>query len=155
VDGRRHRERRRRCALRVLRCRRRVVRRRGAGVGTRLDSDDLPERRRRDLELGVSVETDATVARVRIADTGSGIPDDQKEAVFRRGEIGHAKATGSGFGLFFVDSMVEAYGGRVWVEDRTPTNSVLSGTDRSGGAVFVVELPLTNAAADNVADRTR
>nr|WP_239641328.1 ATP-binding protein [Haloarcula japonica] len=44
------------------------------------------------------------------------------------------KSTGSGFGLFFVDSMVEEYGGTVWVEDNEPT-----------GAVFVIELPLPEA----------
>ncbi|EMA28366.1 ATP-binding protein [Haloarcula japonica] len=56
------------------------------------------------------------------------------ESIFRRGETGHVKSTGSGFGLFFVDSMVEEYGGTVWVEDNEPT-----------GAVFVIELPLPEA----------
>jgi len=85
-----------------------------------------------DLSLTVSVESDAGFATIRIADTGSGIPDDRKESVFRRGETGHVKSTGSGFGLFFVDSMIAEYGGTVWVEDNEPT-----------GAVFVVELPLS------------
>jgi PAS domain S-box-containing protein len=74
-------------------------------------------------------ETDDHVT-VRIADNGRGIPDDVKEAVFRREETGHAKSTGSGFGLFFVDSMVTEYGGDVWVEDNEPQ-----------GTEFVIELP--------------
>lgn len=41
-----------------------------------------------------------------------------------------------GFGLFFVDSMVESYGDDVWVEDND-----------AGGATFVVELPLAKATA--------
>jgi len=85
-----------------------------------------------DLSLTVSVETDSEFATIRIADTGSGITDGQKEEIFRRGETGHAKSTGSGFGLFFVDSMVTEYGGAVWVEDNEPS-----------GSVFVIELPLS------------
>ncbi|WP_396613572.1 ATP-binding protein (plasmid) [Haloferax sp. S1W] len=65
--------------------------------------------------------------RVRIADTGQGIPDDRKDAVFRRGE---SDRTTGGFGLFFVDAMVGAYGGDVWIEDNDPQ-----------GTVFVIELP--------------
>lgn len=74
-------------------------------------------------------ETDDHVT-VRIADNGRGVPDDSKEAIFRREETGHAKSTGSGFGLFFVDSMVAKYGGDIRVVD----------TD-TGGAEFVIELP--------------
>ena len=66
---------------------------------------------------------------IRIADDGAGIPDDRKATVFDRGEKGD-RSSGTGFGLYFVDSMVEAYGGSVWVED-----------SESGGAEFVVELP--------------
>lgn len=67
---------------------------------------------------------------VRIADNGVGVPDDLKEVIFRRDETGHAKSTGSGFGLFFVDQMVAEYGGTVRVEDNDPR-----------GAEFVIELP--------------
>jgi PAS domain S-box-containing protein len=77
------------------------------------------------ITVTTSVEGDRTT--VRIADNGSGIPPEQREAIFRRGES-HAKTTGSGFGLFFVDAMVEAYGGEVSVEN-------------DDGAVFVLELP--------------
>ncbi|MEZ3117568.1 sensor histidine kinase [Halobaculum sp. MBLA0147] len=60
---------------------------------------------------------DQTVA-VRIADDGPGIPDEEKEAVFRRGNRGLKDADiGSGFGLFFVDAMLERYGGDASVED--------------------------------------
>jgi PAS domain S-box-containing protein len=72
---------------------------------------------------------DDTVA-VVVADDGPGVPDDRKAAIFRRGETSHVKHSGSGFGLFFVDSTVSAYGGSVRVEDNDPR-----------GARFVVELP--------------
>jgi len=84
------------------------------------------------LRISVTVEHDETdgPVTVRIADNGRGVPDDIKEAIFRREETGHAKSTGSGFGLFFVDSMVTEYGGDVWVEDNDPQ-----------GAEFIIELP--------------
>jgi len=85
------------------------------------------------LCLSVAVEeaanTDDSVL-VQIADNGRGVPDDVKEAIFRREQTGHAKSTGSGFGLFFVDSMVTEYGGEVWVEDNDPH-----------GAEFIIQLP--------------
>jgi signal transduction histidine kinase len=67
---------------------------------------------------------------VRVADNGPGVPDDRKEAVFGRGEKG-LRSTGTGLGLYLVDTLVDSYGGRVRVEDNDPE-----------GAVFVVELPL-------------
>ncbi|MFB6157032.1 MAG: ATP-binding protein [Haloferacaceae archaeon] len=84
------------------------------------------------LLVAVTVTTEGDRARLRVADNGPGIPDDLKDAVFRRGQTGlHEDGTGSGFGLFFVDAMVTQYGGSVHVEDNEPT-----------GAVFVVDLPL-------------
>ncbi|WP_135366113.1 sensor histidine kinase [Halosimplex halophilum] len=82
-----------------------------------------------DLALAVTVEEGSEFVTVRIADTGTGIPDDRKESVFRRDETGHAKSTGTGFGLFFVDTMIDEYGGSIHVEDNDPT-----------GAVFVITL---------------
>lgn len=86
------------------------------------------------LEITTTVEETDNTVMVRIADNGSGIPDERKESIFRRGETGHAKETGSGFGLFFVDAMISEYGGDIWVED-----------NESGGATFVIELPKPEA----------
>ena len=85
---------------------------------------------RNGLEVFVTVEVDeeTETVRTRIADTGQGVPDEQKDAIFRRGE---SESGSGGFGLFFVDTMVGIYGGDVWVEDNDPQ-----------GAVFVIELPL-------------
>lgn len=80
------------------------------------------------IESTVTVEDEAVT--VRIADNGRGVPDELKDAIFRRGRTGHVKQTGSGFGLFFVDAMVTAYGGEVSVED-----------NETGGATFTIELP--------------
>lgn len=82
------------------------------------------------LAIETTVECTGETVAIRIADDGVGVPDDRKESVFRRGETSHAKETGSGFGLFFVDVMVEKYGGTITIEDAD-----------TGGACFVIELP--------------
>ncbi len=81
-------------------------------------------------EVNVSVERDGDVVRLRVADNGPGVPDPQKETIFGKGEQG-LDSPGSGIGLYLVHSLVEQYGGDVWVADREPE-----------GAVFVVELPV-------------
>jgi len=86
-----------------------------------------------DLRLQIAVEERDELVSVRIEDNGQGIADDRKEVIFRRDETGHAKSTGSGFGLFFIDVMVTEYGGDVWVEDND-----------DGGATFVIQLPPVN-----------
>ncbi|AGB14792.1 PAS domain S-box [Halovivax ruber XH-70] len=91
------------------------------------DTDDLT------IDVTAAVDDEVTI---RITDDGGGIDDDRKESVFRRGETSHAKETGSGFGLFFVDVMVDKYGGEAWVEDA-----------ESGGACFVLELPRATTEA--------
>ncbi len=66
---------------------------------------------------------------VRIADNGPGIPDARKESVFGKGEMG-LDSPGTGIGLYLVRTLVDQYGGEVWVEDNAPT-----------GTVFNVRLP--------------
>ncbi|PSQ44041.1 hypothetical protein BRD14_02000 [Halobacteriales archaeon SW_5_68_122] len=84
------------------------------------------------LVVRVSAEHRGDTVRLCVADNGQGIDPEHRESVFRRGES-HAKSTGSGFGLFFVDAMVDAYGGEIRVEDNDP------------GAAFVLELPAAEA----------
>jgi len=76
-----------------------------------------------------AVERDGVVE-VRVADNGPGVPDAQKEEIFGRGEKG-LESSGAGIGLYLVQSLVDTYGGGVFVEDNEPE-----------GAVFVVELPI-------------
>ena len=71
-----------------------------------------------------ATETDEYVE-VRIADDGPGIPDDIKATVFRRDHRGLKDSeVGSGFGLFFVDTMMDAYDGEVTIEDNEPRGAV-------------------------------
>lgn len=72
----------------------------------------------------VDVEASGETVVVRVADDGPGIPDDQKPAVFGRGESG-LESPGTGIGLYLVDTIVETYGGDVWVEDNDPRGAVV------------------------------
>lgn len=52
-----------------------------------------------------------------IADEGAGIPEEQRELVFRR--FWHGRRSGStGLGLYIVRGLVEAHGGSVFIEDQ-------------------------------------
>lgn len=86
-------------------------------------------------EITVRTESTPTHVDLRVADNGPGVDDAVKDAIFRRDHTGlHEDGTGSGFGLFFVDAMLDAFGGSVWVEDNEPE-----------GAVFVLRFPRPDA----------
>ena len=76
----------------------------------------------------VSATATGDVARIRIGDNGPGIPDDQEAQVFKEGETG-LDSEGTGLGLYLVQTLVDRYGGEVWIEENDPE-----------GSVFVVEL---------------
>jgi signal transduction histidine kinase len=99
----------------------------GNVLSNAVEHNDRPE-----PTVDVSVEVSSGSAVVRVADDGPGVPDGKKDAVFRRGERGlKEEDVGSGFGLFFVETMVDRYGGSVRVRDNDPR-----------GAVFELEFQL-------------
>jgi signal transduction histidine kinase len=54
---------------------------------------------------------------VSVSDTGVGIPDHLREAVFERfWQVGKNDPRGLGLGLYISKRIVEAHGGRIWVE---------------------------------------
>ncbi|WP_437923814.1 HAMP domain-containing sensor histidine kinase [Sorangium sp. So ce291] len=56
---------------------------------------------------------------VSVSDTGPGIPVDMLELVFERfWQVGKKDRRGLGLGLYICKSIVEAHGGRIWVESR-------------------------------------
>jgi len=90
-------------------------------------------------------ETDDAVI-VSIVDNGPGVPDDQKEEIFGKGEKGLG-SDGTGIGLYLVHTLVESYGGEVWVEDGENFDGLAHtdvAADDFDGAVFRVQLRKAN-----------
>lgn len=87
-------------------------------------------------EIVVSGEVSQGSIEVRIADNGPGVSDPEKETVFGKGTKG-LKSGGTGVGLYLVETLVDRYGGDVWVRDNEPE-----------GAVFVVELPIADGESE-------
>ncbi len=79
-------------------------------------------------KLDIEIIPNKEHCEVRFKDHGIGVPDEIKDKVFDEGfhygETGH-----TGIGLYIVQTTVEEYGGKVFVEDNTPH-----------GAVFIVRL---------------
>lgn len=76
----------------------------------------------------VDLERNGAAARVRVRDSGPGIPLDQRARVFE--PFYTTKASGTGLGLALAQRTVEEHGGTIRVEDV------------ARGASFVIELPL-------------
>lgn len=72
--------------------------------------------------------------KISIEDNGPGIPDELKGKLFTWLERGKTRASGRGLGLYLVKTLVEDFGGMVWVEDRVTG-------DYRQGVRFVVALP--------------
>ena len=83
-----------------------------------------------------AVGTEGTT-RLEVTDSGPGIPADMKDYIFERfvqyGSDGAEKGS-AGLGLSIVKEIVEAHGGRIFVE-----------SDNSHGARFIVEIPAAMA----------
>lgn len=72
-----------------------------------------------DGTVTLRAERDAGFVRIEVADDGEGIPPEQAEHVFERffqGGDGARNGTGSGLGLSISRAIVEAHGGKIWVE---------------------------------------
>lgn len=78
--------------------------------------------------IDITMNTVGEFCEIRIADYGSGIPDEIKEAIFEESFM-YGKTGNTGLGLYIVRKIMGNYGGSVHVEDNTPK-----------GAVFVLTL---------------
>lgn len=67
--------------------------------------------------------------RIRVRDTGPGIPAEEQELVFERFWRGSSGGrAGSGLGLAIARGVVESHGGRIWVESETGKGSAFQFT---------------------------
>jgi signal transduction histidine kinase len=67
--------------------------------------------------IEVRAERDGSYVRLSVTDTGSGIPDDELDAVFERfRQVNRFDRRGHGLGLHISKGIVEAHGGRIWAE---------------------------------------
>lgn len=82
------------------------------------------------IEVSLSVSEREMV--VEVADRGPGVPDGEEQHIFEKFyRVDPARAGGVGLGLTICRGIVEAHGGRIWVEKRP-----------GGGAAFRFTLPL-------------
>jgi len=72
------------------------------------------------VEVRVRVEKGDGTVGVSVEDTGPGVPDAVKPILFTRFARGTSARSGKGLGLYITRTLIERYGGRVWVEDRVP-----------------------------------
>ena len=72
-----------------------------------------------DGTVTLRAESEDDYVRIEVADDGEGIPPEHAERVFERffrGGDGARNGTGAGLGLSICRAIVEAHGGRIWVE---------------------------------------
>lgn len=83
--------------------------------------------------IEVSAQREGEQMVISVADRGPGIPEKDKVHIFDKfyRVLGTQRGTGSGLGLAVCKGLVEAHGGRIWVEDR-----------ENGGAIFRFTLPI-------------
>jgi signal transduction histidine kinase len=96
-----------------------------------------------DGSVVVSVEASSDVVQVAVDDTGVGVAPDARRCMFDRFWRGDAARTpgdgGAGLGLTVAQGLVEAHGGRIWVEPRS-----------GGGTRVAFTLPATRESAGDV-----
>ena len=87
-------------------------------------------------EIVITTSHAADFVRISIADDGPGVPPEVRDRVFEPFFTTREVGLGQGMGLSTVYGVVSQHGGRVWVE-----------ASASGGADFILELPIHHAAA--------
>jgi signal transduction histidine kinase len=83
------------------------------------------------VEMRIGADDDG--ATISVADRGPGVPPSERERIFdpfMRGELGQSTRFGKGLGLFIARRVVEAHGGRIWVN-----------SPKGEGAVFHMTIP--------------
>lgn len=98
-----------------------------------------------DAQGNITVRLDATDEEVviSVADTGSGIPDEDKALIFERfyqSDTSNRSSIGSGIGLHIVREYVRLQGGEITVSNQPEDK----------GSIFKFTIPLRNSENDNI-----
>ena len=97
-------------------------------------------------EITVKLKVDGNLLHVEIIDTGPGIPAEERQKIFekfyQRSDIHTRQKGGSGLGLSITKSIVEAHGGRLWVDDG----------EQGEGSKFQFVLPSSSPATHQLTD---
>jgi signal transduction histidine kinase len=74
--------------------------------------------------ISIRVEPAGEEVRFSVADSGPGISEENLERIFERfWQVSASDKRGLGLGLFISRCIVEAHGGRIWVESKTGEGS--------------------------------
>jgi signal transduction histidine kinase len=87
------------------------------------------------IDINEVLEDGKGYCRVDFEDNGPGVPDKVKEKLLKGIREAREKNIRKGLGLHFVKTLMDAYHGKVWMEDRVPG-------DYSKGVRVVVLLPM-------------
>ncbi len=121
-------------------------------VITNLIGNALKFTERGEVSLRVSVEPspgDDVVLHFAVADTGIGIPASKQALIFRAFAQADASTTrqfgGTGLGLTISSRLVDAMGGRIWVESEPGRGSTFHFTARIAPSSSAVDAPVPDA----------
>jgi two-component system sensor histidine kinase KdpD len=88
-------------------------------------------------EIDISAEAAQEMVTITVGDRGPGVRDELKQKIFEKFFRENSKtASGAGLGLAICSGIIDAHGGRIWVEDRP-----------GGGANFRFTVPAATAPA--------
>jgi signal transduction histidine kinase len=93
-------------------------------------------------EIRVNAETSGSSVRINVIDTGPGVPAEYREHIFERlARVPGAKGRRNGFGLglYFCRQVVNAHGGRIWMEPGPG----------DVGSCFAFTLPVESGGSEN------
>ena len=85
------------------------------------------------IDISKVREDDKPCLKIEIKDHGMGIADKLKEKLFKKSRDTDISRRGMGMGLSLVKTIVDKYGGKIWVEDRV-------NGDYTKGSIFVIVL---------------
>ncbi len=76
----------------------------------------------------ITSQADEKELKTSVTDTGSGIKEENHTAIFNKYHQVRGRSKGTGLGLFIVKHIIDAHGGKVWVEQSSQEGTTMSFT---------------------------